>query len=79
MDEMKHLIASNLTAAFYAGIDRRRPYLGEERRKLRHSPIHEDRLPSLSLEEVFYVYQRFSSMLEASEGEAADPPGQVTP
>jgi hypothetical protein len=66
MDENKHLIASNLTLAFYQATDRRRPYLGEERRKMIDSPIQAGRIPSLSLREVFQVYQRFLSMLDAS-------------
>ena len=79
MDEIRHLIASNLTAAFYTGTERRRPYFGEERRKIAHSPIQDGRLPSLSPEEVFYVYRRFLSMLEASRDEAMDRTDQVTP
>lgn len=64
MDEKtKELIASNLTAAFYAGVERRVPYFGEERRSIAHSPMGDDRIPSLSPNEVFHVYSRFLAML----------------
>jgi hypothetical protein len=65
MDEKtKEIVASNLTAAFYAGVERRVPYFGEERRSIASSPMGDDRIPSLSLTEVFHVYSRFLSMLE---------------
>jgi hypothetical protein len=64
MDEKtKEIVASNLTAAFYAGVERRVPYFGEERRSITGSPMGDDRIPSLSLNEVFHVYSRFLSML----------------
>jgi hypothetical protein len=68
MDE-KHLelVASNLTAAFYAGVERRVPYFGEERRTIADSPMGDDRIPSLSLTEVFHVYSRFLNMLGEKE------------
>ncbi len=72
MDEIKYVIASNLTAAYYCGTERRRPYLGEERRRMLDSPIQPGRLPSLSLHEVFWVYQRFLSMLDASQDKMID-------
>jgi len=56
MNETRHLIASNLTVAFCEATERRRPYLGEERRKMQDSPIQAGRIPSLSLHEVFHVY-----------------------
>ncbi len=64
MDEKNKIIASNLTAAFYNGIERRVPYFGEERRTLPSSPFEDDRVPTLSLKEVYYVYHRFLEMLE---------------
>jgi hypothetical protein len=65
MDEKhKELVASNLTAAFYAGVERRVPYFGEERRSIADSPVGDDRIPSLSLNEVFHVYSRFLLMLD---------------
>ncbi len=68
MDEKaKEIIASNLTAAFYAGVERRVPYFGEERRSIALSPMGDDRIPSLSPDEVFHVYSRFVSMLEDEE------------
>jgi hypothetical protein len=71
MDEIKYVIASNLTAAYYSGTERRRPYLGEERRKMLDSPSVPGRVPSLSLHEVFWVYQRFLSMIDAPKDAAA--------
>jgi hypothetical protein len=68
-DNTKHLIASNLTTAFYNGIERREPYLGEERRANLFSPRDENRVPNLSLKEVYSVYRRFIEMLDA---QAAD-------
>ena len=68
-DNTKHIIASNLTAAFYNGIERREPYLGEERRANLFSPRDENRVPNLSLKEVYCVYRRFIEMLDA---QAAD-------
>lgn len=70
-DNTKHLIASNLTAAFYNGIERREPYLGEERRANPFSPRDENRVPNLSLKEVYCVYCRFIEMLDAQPDEAA--------
>jgi hypothetical protein len=70
-DNTKHLIASNLTAAFYNGIERREPYLGEERRANLFSPRDENRVPNLSLKEVYCVYRRFIEMLDAQPDEAA--------
>ena len=67
MDENKKIIASNLTAAFYNGVERRVPYLGEERRNIPPSPVEDDRVPTLSLKEVYYVYHRFLEMLEADK------------
>lgn len=65
MDEKhRELVASNLTAAFYAGVERRVPYFGEERRCITDSPMGDDRIPSLSLSEVYHVYSRFLSMLD---------------
>jgi len=64
MDENKKIIASNLTAAFYTGIERRVPYLGEERRNIPSSPFEDDRVPTLSLKEVYYVYHQFLEMLD---------------
>jgi hypothetical protein len=66
-DKQKELVASNLTAAFYAGVERRVPYFGEERRSIADSPMGDDRIPSLSLTEVFHVYSRFLCMLEGEE------------
>lgn len=67
----KRIIASNLTAAFYNGIERREPYLGEERRANLFSPREDNRVPNLSLKEVYCVYRRFLEMLDAQpvEGE----------
>jgi hypothetical protein len=62
----KYLIASNLTAAFYAGTERREPYFGEERRTIPYSSKDDNRVPSLSIEEVYYVYSRFLSKLDES-------------
>ena len=67
-DKTRCLVASHLTNAFYAGIERRRPYLGEERRKIMDSPSQDYRIPTLSLSEVFHVYCRFLSMLNEAEG-----------
>jgi hypothetical protein len=68
MDEKtKEIVASNLTSAFYAGVERRVPYFGEEKRTIAHSPMGDDRIPSLSLNEVFHVYSRFVSMLGEEE------------
>ena len=67
MDENKKIIASNLTAAFYNGIERRVPYFGEERRTVPSSPFEDDRVPSLSLKEVYYVYHRFLEMVEEEQ------------
>ena len=67
MDENKKIIASNLTAAFYNGVERRVPYFGEEHRSLPSSPFEDDRVPTLSLKEVYYVYNRFLEMLEAEQ------------
>ncbi len=64
MDENKKIIASHLTAAFYNGVERRVPYFGEERRNIPSSPLEDDRVPTLSLKEVYYVYHRFLEMLE---------------
>jgi hypothetical protein len=65
MDEKsKVIVASNLTKAFYSGVERRMAYLGEERRTNPYSPMEDDRIPSLSLNEVFHVYTRFLTMLE---------------
>jgi hypothetical protein len=64
MDEKtRELVASNLTAAFYAGVERRVPYFGEEKRSIADSPMGDDRIPSLSPSEVFHVYSRFLKML----------------
>jgi hypothetical protein len=68
-EKSKEIVASNLTAAFYSGLERRIPYFGEERRTIPNSPIQDDRIPSLSIEEVFHVYTRFLTMLEAQEKE----------
>ncbi len=70
-DNTKHLIASNLTAAFYNGIERREPFLGEERRATFFSPREDNRVPNLSLKEVFSVYCRFVEMLDAPPDEEA--------
>jgi hypothetical protein len=67
MDEhTKHLIASNLTAAFYAGTERREPYFGEERRTIPYSSKEDNRVPSVSIDEVYYVYSRFLTKLDKS-------------
>jgi hypothetical protein len=66
-DDENKIIASQLTAAFYAGLERRIPYFGEERRAIPNSPLEDDRIPSLSIEEVFHVYRRFIGLLEAGE------------
>jgi len=72
MDEnTKRIIASNLTAAFYNGIERREPYLGEERRANLFSPREDNRVPNLSLKEVYCVYRRFVEMLNAQQSEGA--------
>lgn len=63
-DKTKELVASNLTAAFYAGVERRVPYFGEERRTIADSPMGDDRIPSLSPSEVYHVYSCFLFMLE---------------
>lgn len=65
----KRIIASNLTAAFYNGIERREPYLGEERRANLFSPREDNRVPNLSLKEVYCVYRRFLEMLDAQPAE----------
>ena len=70
-DNTKHIIASNLTAAFYNGIEKREPYLGEERRANLFSPRDDNRVPNLSLKEVYCVYRRFIEMLEAQPAEEA--------
>jgi hypothetical protein len=68
MDEKnREIIASNLTAAFYAGVERRVPYFGEERRSILNSPMGDDRIPSLSPNEVFHVYSRFLHLLGEEE------------
>ena len=70
MDEQtKHLIACNLTAAFYAGAERREPYFGEERRAIPYSPKDDNRVPSLSIDEVYHVYSRFLTKLNESQQE----------
>ena len=70
MDEKtKRIIASNLTAAFYNGIERREPYLGEERRANLFSPRDDNRVPNLSLKEVYCVYCRFVEMLDTQQAE----------
>ena len=61
----KYLVASNLTAAFYNGIERREPFFGEERRSTPYSPKEDNRVPNLSVKEVFEVYSRFLAMLDA--------------
>ncbi|MBI3654287.1 MAG: hypothetical protein HY231_24935 [Acidobacteria bacterium] len=66
-EKNKELVASNLTMAFYAGLEPRIPYFGEERRTVPYSPMEDDRIPSLSVEEVFHVYTRFLRLLEESE------------
>jgi hypothetical protein len=63
-EKTKEIVASNLTAAFYAGLEPRNPYFGEERRTIPDSPIQDDRIPSLSIEEVFHVYTRFLLLLD---------------
>jgi hypothetical protein len=63
-DDIKHLIASNLTAAFYQGTERREPYFGEERRAMPYSSKEDNRKPTLSIDEVYYVYSRFLMKLD---------------
>jgi hypothetical protein len=63
----QHIIASNLTVAFYNGQIRREPFLGEDRRTTFYSPDEENRIPTVSLKEVYTVYKRFLKMLEAEE------------
>ncbi|MEW6128454.1 MAG: hypothetical protein AB1757_15550 [Acidobacteriota bacterium] len=63
-EETRKIIASNLTAAFYNGVERRIAYFGEERRMIPSSPMEDDRVPTLSMKEVFYVYNSFLKMLE---------------
>lgn len=76
MDEnTKRLVAGSLTAAFYNGIERREPYFGEERRTNLFSPRDDNRVPNLSLKEVYSVYLRFVEMLDAEEGETPVPDG----
>jgi hypothetical protein len=68
MDEKtRELVASNLTAAFYAGVERRVPYFGQEKRSIADSPMGDDRIPSLSPREVFHVYSCFLTMLSEAE------------
>jgi hypothetical protein len=74
-EKTKEIVASNLTTAFYAGLERRIPYFGEERRSIPTSPMQDDRIPSLSIEEVFHVYSRFLYLLEAQEGDGEDERG----
>ena len=68
MDEKNlHLIASNLTIAFYNGQIRREPFLGEDKREKFYSPNDENRIPTISRKEVFSVYQGFLKMLKSDE------------
>jgi hypothetical protein len=65
MDEQtKQLVASILTAAFYSGTERREPYLGDERRAIPYSTKDDNRVPSLSVDEVYFVYSRFWDKLD---------------
>ncbi len=61
-------VASNLTLAFYSAVERLPPYLGENRRRDAQPPAGLDmRNPSISADDVFDVYQRFTRMLEQTD------------
>ena len=62
-----YIVASNLTAAFYSGQIRREPFLGEDKRTTIYSPDEENRVPTVSLKEVYTVCKRFLKMLEAEK------------
>jgi len=67
MDEKtKHLVASALVSAYYAGHDRRQGFLGEDRRTSDATPEHvrDYRSPTITPGEVFGVYQRFLKMMD---------------
>ena len=59
-------VASNLTVAFYNGQIRREPFLGDDKRSSFYSPDDHNRIPTVSLKEVYSVYERFCEMLRAS-------------
>ena len=68
MDKLNHeIIASNLTVAFYNGQIRREPFLGEDKRKAFYSPHDKERIPTVSLKEVFSVYERFCELVVADK------------
>lgn len=65
MDNEKiELIASNLTIAFYNGQIRREPFLGEEKRNSFYSADDHNRVPTVSMKEVHWVYEQFCKMVD---------------
>jgi hypothetical protein len=62
--ENKEIVASNLTAAFYNGQVRREPFLGEDKRIKFYSPEDHNRIPTISMKEVYSVYRKFCEMVE---------------
>lgn len=63
-------IASNLTVAFYNGQISREPFFGDDKRKTFYSPNVQNRVPTISLKEVFTVYKQFLTMLKEDENNA---------
>lgn len=60
----QEIIASNLTVAFYNGQVRREPFLGDDKRVKFYSPEDHNRIPSISMKEVYAVYKKFCEMCE---------------
>lgn len=63
----KYIIASNLTAAFYNGQVRREPFLGEDQRKEIYSSDERDRIPSISMKEVYAIYKKFCNLVSKDD------------
>ncbi len=61
------IIASNLTAAFYNGQVRREPFLGEDKRIKFYSPVDHNRIPTISMKEVYSIYKTFCEILDKSK------------
>jgi len=59
------IIASNLTLAFYNGQIRREPFLGEEKRTTFYSPDDRERVPTVSMKEVHWVYEQFCKLVDS--------------
>lgn len=65
--ETRNIIASNLTVAFYNGQIRREPFLGEDKRVKFYSPEDHNRVPTISMKEVYSIYSQFCEMIDKAQ------------